>query len=271
MTDSRILTLLEKETLKNIVILKLLRQFPQMKVRSCFKDDKHALLLVLPTQESSFYSQLYPWSDHVLFPVVTDMSLLKPLLEPYFEEKVMFAIADSNIATAISATTPLTKLRSYISYTGDTLTDKINTDTVKLSHTFSPECSELFKANNYSQQELDTFASWGGKTFSITTEDGIIASACFIFPNFGDIWEIAGVHTLDSQRRRGFAKQIILKAAAYILSQDKIIRYQTEDKNLVSQKLAESIGLHKFLELSHYAAKIHTNQDKYIHELRNLK
>jgi hypothetical protein len=226
-----------------------------MEVFSSFRDKDYALLLVLPTQESSFYSQLYPWSEQVLFPVASDATLLRPLVEPYLEEKVMFAVADSSIAEAISATAPLTKLRSYISYTADKIKSTVNIDAVKMSQSFTSECSELFKANNYSQQELDTFASWGGKTFSIKTEEGIIASACFIFPNYGDIWEIAGVQTVASQRRKGYAKQVILKAAAYILSQNKIIRYQTEHENLVSQYLAESIGMHKFLELTHFSLK----------------
>lgn len=259
MLKETLISLLEQEPLENIVLLKLMRQYPQMELIANEDGSEYGVLLSLPVAESDFYKKLYPQAERVVFPVATESELLGPLLAEYAVAQIILAISDPLIEKLALTLMNLEFVRSYISFSTTELIKEVDTSGVIVSEDFSEECSELFKLNNYSQTELETFASWGAKTFSIRNEAGEIVSACFIFPNYGHVWEIAGLHTKETDRGRGLAKKITAAAANYIVNHGGMVRYQVENTNLQSQQLARSVGLYPFLEIKHFLKRSYEN------------
>ncbi len=76
-------------------------------------------------------------------------------------------------------------------------------------------------------------------------------TACFVFQNFGRVWEIAGVHTEPGHRRRGLGACVVGAALRHLLAAGALPRYQTSATNDASLALARSIGLVEFLRIEH--------------------
>jgi RimJ/RimL family protein N-acetyltransferase len=83
-------------------------------------------------------------------------------------------------------------------------------------------------------------------------------SACFVFANFDApaeplrIWEIAGLHTVEGERHKGYARQVVETALHLLRAQGTIPRYQIREDNVPSMRLAESVGLRQFLTTEHF-------------------
>ncbi len=79
-----------------------------------------------------------------------------------------------------------------------------------------------------------------------------MASACFVFQNYKQIWEIAGVSTQPDFRRQGLGSIIVSGALKYLSGSGLVPRYQVRWDNHASIRLAKSCGLIEFLQLDHY-------------------
>lgn len=82
-------------------------------------------------------------------------------------------------------------------------------------------------------------------------QDNIIRSICFVYQNFENIWEVAGVHTPETERRKGYGRMVVNSALAYLLERKLIPRYEADVLNLNSIKLAESLQMRPFLKMDH--------------------
>jgi ribosomal protein S18 acetylase RimI-like enzyme len=118
------------------------------------------------------------------------------------------------------------------------------------SAALTPALAALFERNGYRESELARHFAAGARWFALEHE-GAVAAACFVFQNFGRVWEIAGVHTEPSQRRRGFGARVVEAALEHLLAAGALPRYQTSAANAASIALARSIGLVEFLRIEH--------------------
>lgn len=91
----------------------------------------------------------------------------------------------------------------------------------------------------------------GAVWFGLLKENRI-RSICFVYQNYDDIWEIAGVHTLETERRKGYARTVVTSALAYLLEKKLTPRYMAEIRNTNSMKLAESLQMKQFLRMDHF-------------------
>jgi hypothetical protein len=114
----------------------------------------------------------------------------------------------------------------------------------------TPALAALFERNGYREAELAQHFAAGARWFSIEVGGGV-AAACFVFRNFGRVWEIAGVHTEPSQRRQGLAARVVVAALRHLLAASALPRYQTSAANEASVALARRIGLIEFLRIEH--------------------
>ena len=92
------------------------------------------------------------------------------------------------------------------------------------------------------KEELKKILRWCGEFTSI----------CFTFKNYDKIWEIGGVHTAPAQRRKGLARLVVEAALYTVLSRGYIPRYQVAEANIPSIRLAETLGLTRFVVAEHY-------------------
>ena len=77
-------------------------------------------------------------------------------------------------------------------------------------------------------------------------------STCFVFKNYADIWEIGGVYTASAYRRQGLGTRIVKTAIRTLRDRAKRPRYQVLETNEASIRLAESLGLERFVTTEHY-------------------
>jgi len=77
------------------------------------------------------------------------------------------------------------------------------------------------------------------------------------YPNFDLVWEVAGVHTHDRARRKGYARRVVRTALWHILREGHIPRYHVEGVNHASIHLAEGLGLQPCLHFTHYLYQPH--------------
>jgi RimJ/RimL family protein N-acetyltransferase len=110
----------------------------------------------------------------------------------------------------------------------------------------------LFDRNGYGAPALARHFADGARWFAIH-RDGAPAAACFVFRNFGPVWEIAGVHTAPAARRQGLARRVVRAALVHLLERGVLPRYQTSAANEGSVALARGIGLIEFLRIEHVA------------------
>ena len=93
-----------------------------------------------------------------------------------------------------------------------------------------------------------------GRAFARVLEgDGDTRSACVAFENYGPVWEVGGVVTAPSQRRKGLGARVVRTALAELARRGLAPRYQVEESNIASIALAHAIGLRPFVIATHYA------------------
>jgi hypothetical protein len=113
------------------------------------------------------------------------------------------------------------------------------------------EVIRLFTRNGYREAQLRQYFSEGAVWFGHRTA-GEIKSACFIYHNYGNIWEIAGLRTLDAEQNKGYARAVVSCALRHILEHDRVPRYVTRDDNEKSIRLAQSLGMKQILTLRQF-------------------
>jgi GNAT superfamily N-acetyltransferase len=118
------------------------------------------------------------------------------------------------------------------------------------SHELSPQTHALFRQNGYGRTELERYFADGARWFAVERSGSLIA-ACFVFRNFGPVWEIAGVHTDPRHRRQGLAIRVVNAAVQHLLASGARPRYQTAASNPASLELARRVGLVEFLRMEH--------------------
>ncbi|MBN1937809.1 MAG: GNAT family N-acetyltransferase [Anaerolineae bacterium] len=248
---------LQRDVLRHIVHLKMLAAYPGAIQGWHFADGlSEGVLLLLETQASPFDAKTYPTTKYVVLPTVTDQRAAKALLEYIPTDcDLVFKLIDSPAQAVMSSEFALQRKTAYISYTGIRPVEQISnlpsTADVCITDRLDARCLPLYAANGYSGEEVADYFVRG--TFAATVyEQGDPVSTCFCFPNYGTVWEIAGVHTITSHRRRGLARRVVAAALNELLGRGLVPRYQVYEDNLPSIRLAEAMGLERFLITEHF-------------------
>ena len=75
---------------------------------------------------------------------------------------------------------------------------------------------------------------------------------CLAFQNHRQVWEVGGVVTPAQHRGKGFASRVVRSALAELQRRGLAARYQVNEDKLPSIRLAQSLGLRQFLQLTHF-------------------
>ena len=116
------------------------------------------------------------------------------------------------------------------------------------------EAAALWALNGYDAQEIRAHFEEGGRGYALCEGDAPV-SACFVYPNYRRVWEIAGVHTRPQARGRGHARRVVCAALHDLAGEGRLPRYNVLDTNVPSIRLAESLGLRPASTLTHYFAQ----------------
>ncbi|MFD2659783.1 GNAT family N-acetyltransferase [Paenibacillus thailandensis] len=250
-----IVSLLERDALTNLSLLKMLETFgSQIEAIHVSDAEDWGVLLLLPTEASPYDRTVYPGTAYVVFAAYTNASLFPRLAERLpRRERLVIKLQDNAYAADFGSVLAMERIRSFVSFTAPAGAEYGASEDVTTGTAYDEEQAELWMANGYERGELESYFKKGALSFSLRRE-GECVSTCLVFPNYKRIWEIGAVHTKESWRERGLAKITVEHALHHTLQSGLIPRYNVAESNTASIRLAGAVGLTPFMTLEHYLA-----------------
>ncbi len=254
--NEKFLEYLNADPLRHLVQLKYLNLYADD--IQCFYvnhgEEMGMMISHLPAM-TSWDAQAYAAAKMILLPVATGeaaaIALCNYAVEQFPDLPVVLKFCDRQTSAIFEQVFRLRQAKTLVSFTADKTATFAVSDDVVISSNLDEQCTRLYLKNGYTQEELHKFFRDGAKSFSIYEADEVVCS-CLIYRNFGSIWEIGGVHTIESARRKGYARRVVQASLQEILKQGWRPRYQVDQKNIGSIRLAESLGLVPCLYFEHY-------------------
>ena len=246
-------SLLEQDVLANVVTLKMLTvYFASMKLRLRQEGSGWALLALLPTSESQWDRKAYPGTSYIVFIDGNADSWKQDFLSELPPGAVVVKTGDPTMKAALRRRPGVVQTTSYRSFTLEAkaqVPSIANEVSVANAHDRAAWC--FFHENGYDEDELAGYFANGAHWFG-TRADGQLGSACFVYQNYGAVWEIAGVYTREDLRKRGLGKSVVAAALSHLAQRHLVPRYQVRWDNDASVALAKACGLVEFLQVDHY-------------------
>jgi hypothetical protein len=250
------ISFLSTNTLRNIVLLKMLNLFPNaVECHYCEEHGGAGVLVLLPTQTFSFDRHTYPFTQYVVLLSATSQDVVYRLLA--FVPRgvqLVFKLLDDADRQTVGEQFALRRATAFISYTA--LADQrfALSNGVRISERVDEACFALYAAQGHSREDMASYVATGSALTYTIYRDTTPIAACFSYPNFGSVHEIAGVYTIPSERRKGYARLLVEGALHTLAQRQSISRYQVHEVNQASIALAEAIGLHRFVTMEHWLA-----------------
>ncbi len=84
-----------------------------------------------------------------------------------------------------------------------------------------------------------------GYRYAAVIEEERIVSLAAAWSYSERAWEVAGVYTSSTDRRKGYGRSVVSFITAYILAAERKATCLTESENLPMQRTAESVGFYQ--------------------------
>jgi RimJ/RimL family protein N-acetyltransferase len=246
-----VIALLERDTLRNIVLLKHLEAFSaHCHMHQVADVSGDATLVLLDVAASPYDTRTYPSATYAAL-ISSDRPELTSQVLAFVPQHVgvVFKLNTQADCDVVAASMPVRQTTRVLSFTAASpfLADA----NVRVALAPSEHALELFEAEKHSRDWLLPLLQ-AEKAFACVLEQhGRAASVCFAFENYKQVWEIGGVVTPAPLRGRGLASRVVRTALAEIERRRLISRYQAHDDNVASIALARTIGLKQFLTITH--------------------
>ena len=247
---------LKRDPMRHVMQLKMLHHHAdKASVWHVRQQTDAGILITLPATAFSYDLHTYPEVDWIAFLVSDSAEIATQLLDHLPKGNIVFKLIADHDAAAIRTRFAIKRKRAFLSYTTDEPTAFVADPRVQISQTYDSRLQSLFQMNNYDSAEIKRYLADGAHTFAIFDNDAPL-SVGIIFRNFGNVWEIGGLRTAESAKRRGLSSAITRTAIAQIGALGGQLRYQLHEANTASRRLAESLGLHLFLTVTHYQGDV---------------
>lgn len=213
------------------------------------------LMLAHRTEVVFWDREAYPDSEVVLLPTAHTEDAAEVLVttarQHYGEhQNIVLKFCDDITMAAFARAFNLRYAKSTLSFTCESFQPDSPLEDVIVSERVDETLAALYARNGYTRVTVDQYFADGALTFTVYVDDNPVCS-CMAYRNFGEVWEIGGLHTVESARRKGYARRVVQKALVTLLNQGKIPRFQAEESNTASIRLAESLGLVQCLRFAH--------------------
>jgi len=243
---------LSRDPLRNIVLLKQLLAYPEhVTVHRASSTVGIATLVALQTSASSYDRETYPKASVAAF-IASDSAALTALLMPYLPSGVgiVFKLDREADVAAIETRFPISRRTAFVSFTSAGGGE--HDPGVEVTAAPDDAAFELFAAQGHDRAWLRPLLSSGKAFACVLRAGGATRSGCIAYENYGPVWEVGGVVTAPSHRRKGLGARVVRTALAKLASRKLAPRYQVEEDNTASIQLARSVGLKPFLTITHY-------------------
>jgi ribosomal protein S18 acetylase RimI-like enzyme len=245
---------LERQPLRNIVLLKHIEAFREHVAVAQVRDGPDtATLVLLNTTASPYDRETYPQAAFAALISSDHPRLTRRLLGSVpAEGNVVFKLASDGDRAVVGESFPLNRATSFLSFTGDERSVFVADEEVPVSMSASDKVLHLFESQGHPRDWLLPMMASGRAFACVLSLDGEPRSACLAFENHRQIWEVGGVVTPAPHRGQGFAARVVRTALAELQRRKLVARYQVNEDNLPSIRLAMSVGLQQFLQLTHF-------------------
>jgi GNAT superfamily N-acetyltransferase len=241
---------LSSDPLRHVVTLKMLSLFgPHVQLELFDNGAGWATKAIFPAAVSGYDRRWYPTADFIVLVDGNSPDCMVRILDDLPRSELLLKI--SNRAAAQHATDLLggQLQRTFISFTAARAGEVAPHD-VMHGCELHDEMTLSFIDAGYGRDELDACFRRGGRWFA-KAKGARPSSACFVYENFGKVWEIAGVFTQPDLRRQGLARRVVAAATRHLLENNLQPRYQVDAKNVASIGLARSLEFEEFLRVEH--------------------
>jgi len=223
-----------------------------MKVRIIRTGAGWATMAELPVADSEWDRNAYPSADAVIFIDGTDEKAKEDFLRNLPRRTFVCKTGEEKLKAFLDGWPTARKTTEYRSFTSPGAEARGVVPPVSIhSPVLIDAVSGLIQRNGYQPEELTRYFANGAEWFGMK-QGNEIASVCFVYQNYGRVWEVAGVYTVPEARRKGLGKQVVAAALDWLESGRLIPRYQVKWDNAASIELAKSCGLVQFLSVNHY-------------------
>ena len=255
MTDSlfeKSIEYLNSDSFKHLSTLKYLTLYrDKLTINLLEERNNWAILVTIPTEILSYDTATYPYANKAIFINGTSEQLIKNLLNTLPENNYILRLNEDINLSDMKSRFKIKNGNAFVSYSCSTFEDYAANSIVSGSTHITDEAINLIINNGYSENEIKKYFDNGSVWFGVTMNDRI-RSVCFVYQNYNKIWEIAGVHTLETERNKGYARIVVNSAIAYLLKCNLVPRYEADVRNTNSIKLAQSLNMKEFLRINHF-------------------
>ncbi len=244
---------LEREPLRNIVLLKHLEAFPEhTTVHRVERHGAAATMVLLEVAASAYDRRTYPTARYAALISSDGAALTRELIQSVPRQVgVVFKLTSDADRDAVAHDFPrLQRTTAVLSFTGGT--GFARDDSVRIVTAPSEAVFAYFGSQKHGRDWLEPLLRSNRAFVCVTGPDEQPYAVCFAFENYRTVWEIGGLYTPPESRGRGYAARIVRTALAELAARGLLPRYQVHDDNIASIRLAESIGLTRFLEITHF-------------------
>lgn len=238
--------------MQNIVSLKMLKAHGGAKSFYRANNYGEAVLIVLKPDAFAYDREHYPDADCICIISSDHPALTAELLgEIDAKQKVVFKLKSETDALEIQKRFEVKRLTSFLSFTD--ARPYPNENAVQISTKPSLEFFDWIARESHARDWLEPMLN-DGRAFCGDLYDNTLKleSVCFAFENYGQLWEIGGVHTPPASRGRGFATSTVCATIAELQRRGKRSRYQVQEQNINSIWFAERAELEFFLTITHW-------------------
>ena len=157
------LDFLSRDTLRNIVLLKMLTLFPDAVECHYYADHAGAgVLLLQPTQVFSFDRHTYPLSQYVVLISATNQAIVRQLLTFVPQDvPLVFKLLDDADRQAVAQLFALRRATAFVSYTAPVEQRFAPSSIVRVSEQVDEQCYALYAAQGHSREDLSSYFATG--------------------------------------------------------------------------------------------------------------
>jgi len=232
--------------------LKNLEAYPdQTRVHHLSNGAANATLVLLETAASVYDREAYPATRYAALISSDAPALTTRLLDRVpAGVAVVFKVAGDPDGAVIAARFAVRQTAEFWSFTSPAPFE--GDAEVALTRSPGDAAFDLFAAQGHTRDWLAPLLA-GDRAFACTIGPAEKPLAvCFAYENYRNVWEIGGVVAPPEFRGRGFAARVVRTALAELSRRRRTPRYQVDRNNTPSIKLAESVGLQRFLAITHF-------------------
>jgi RimJ/RimL family protein N-acetyltransferase len=209
-------------------------------------------MVLLDVAASPYDHRTYPTARHAALISSDHPDLTQEVLTAVSrDDGVVFKLSSEADHAVVASRFPnLRRTTAVLSFTG--VSGFVHDEQVRVTTAPCETMYAFFESQKHSRAWLEPLLRTSLAFTCVIERDGQPLSVCFAFENYRQVWEVGGLFTPPLARGHGYAARVVRTALAELSKRGLTPRYQVHDDNVPSIRLAESIGMNRFLEITHF-------------------